>query len=233
MNVRDIYNGCDGEATRALYTRLSTFGPMGDVALNLFRAQKSSARAKVYRGGVPGKGSYRKMAYGRKEWALANLCTILGQHATALGMRYGWQRDDTTAAYPWVLYVDLPTGQVSFHASSRGVGPEYPGVWDGVLGVSADRIVRWCELVIAGEHVVDVEILDSHVQQRRDPSKRPNPLQVRWLWCRFCCSFWANRQHCPVHTHTLLEDKPLPQRPTELRPGVTAEWDDAQVERTS
>ena len=210
MNVRDIYNGSDGEATKALYARLSTFGPIGDVALNLFRAQKASTRAKVYRGGVPGRGSYKRMAYDRKNWAMENLCATLAQHASSMGLVYGWQRDDDTGGYPWVLYVDLPTGQVSFHAPSRGLGPDYPGIWDGVRNVSADRIVRWCELVVAGGDTPPVQ-----------PTTAP-----RWTWCGHCKAHWANRRTCPVHPSTLLVEKPVVSRRPELRPGTRAEWDE-------
>ena len=50
--VMQTYQGSDGEATRALYAELQQRGPVGVIAVNLFRAQKNSARAKVYRGGV-------------------------------------------------------------------------------------------------------------------------------------------------------------------------------------
>lgn len=39
-----------------------------------------------------------------------------------------------------VLYVDLPTGQVSFHSPQRGIGPKYPGTWDGMQHRTSDRI---------------------------------------------------------------------------------------------
>jgi len=208
VNVQAIYDGSDGEATKALYARLAAMGPAGELAVNLFRAQKSSSRAKVYRGGVRGRGSYKAMAYDKKGWAMSNLCAILAQHAPALGVRYGWQHDDHTAGYAWILYVDISTGQVSFHSPSRGAGPDYVGRWDGVLGVSADRIVRWCEELLG---VGAPPVLEAVVTPR-------------WLWCRHCCSWWANRRTCPVHPATPLEAKPLP--PPELRPGVHAEWDE-------
>lgn len=148
LDVLRIYDGSDGDATKALYAQLEARGPVGVVAVNLFRAQKASARAKVYRGGVPGKGSYRGMAYERKQWSLTNLGAVLGQHAAALGIRYGWQLDAETAGFPWVLYVDLPSGQVSFHAPGRGVGPDYPDAWDGVRDASAGRICVWIATVL-------------------------------------------------------------------------------------
>ena len=39
-----------------------------------------------------------------------------------------------------ILYIDLPTGQVSFHSPNRGEGPEYEGGWDGMVGASTTRI---------------------------------------------------------------------------------------------
>lgn len=138
-----VYDGSDGEATKALYDRLQSLGPLGIVATNVFRANKNSARAKVYRGGIRGKGSYRGMAYDRKQWAIGNLCTVLGEHAAACEIAWGWGRDDATVKYPHVLYVDLPTGQVSFHSDARLDGPDYLGEWDGIRGMSVDRICRW------------------------------------------------------------------------------------------
>jgi hypothetical protein len=133
-----IYDGSDGDATRALYAELEALGPAGIVALNLVRAQKSSSRAKVYRG-----GGYRGMAYDRKEWAMANICSTLGAHGAALGIAWGWGEDEKQGFHKHVLYVDLPTGQASFHCAARGDGPRYNGAWDGIPNASAQRILSW------------------------------------------------------------------------------------------
>ena len=118
-------------------------GSVGEIAVNLFRSHKNSARAKVYRGGIRGKGSYKGMAYDRKQWALDNLVKILVDHALAAGLTWGWAIDEAQEYHRWVLYVDLPTGQVSFHTALRGVGPAYTGKWDGVREAGAGRICRW------------------------------------------------------------------------------------------
>ena len=144
VDVIRIYRGSDGEATKALYARLEALGELGRIAVNLFRAQKASERAKVYRGGERGKGSYRGLAYERKQWSIDNLCDALASCAAAAGIRWGWGEDPEQPVHRHVLYVDLPTGQVSFHAASRGQGPDYPVAWDGVPGQSADRVLRWC-----------------------------------------------------------------------------------------
>ncbi len=108
MTAREVYAGSDGAATKALYSRLADMGPVGLLALNLFRASKCSGRAKLYRGGVRGQGSYRQMAYERKNWSMQQLCEILTTHAEAVKLAWGWQQDPEQEYHKWVLYVDLP-----------------------------------------------------------------------------------------------------------------------------
>lgn len=148
-DVRRVYLGSDADATRALYADLAARGPAGLLAAHLLRAQKNSSRAKVYRGGLRGQGSYRRLAYDRKQWALEQVTLTLVGHAEALGLPWGWQTDPAAAVHREVLYVDLPTGQVSFHTDRRGVGPTYAGTWDGLRDVAADRIIRWAASVLA------------------------------------------------------------------------------------
>lgn len=141
--VLRIYQGSNGDTTRALYAELETKGPIGTIAVNLFRACKTSERAKQYRG-----GGYRGKAYDTKQWAMGNLCSALTAHGEALGIGWGWGVDEKQEYHRHVLYVDLPTGQVSFHTASRGTGPDYPRSWDGVKNVSADRICRFAARVL-------------------------------------------------------------------------------------
>lgn len=151
MKAIDVYRGSDGEATKAYYRLLLEHGAMGMVAVNLFRAQKCSARAKVYRGGVAGRGSYRGMAYDRKQWSMEQLCDALRMDGDALGIHHGWKQDAGTLfgdEQSWVLYVDLPQGQVSFHSPTRGSGPDYPGEFDGQRGMSELRILQFCDAVM-------------------------------------------------------------------------------------
>ena len=148
--VMIVYMGSDGEATKALYADLERLGPIGVVATNLFRAQKNSARAKVYRGGLRGQGSFKDMAYGRKQWALDNLAQTLTQHAEVCGIQWGWGVDAKQDYHRHVLYVDLPTGQVSFHTDRRGAGPDYPREWDGVRDASPTRVCNFVARVLNG-----------------------------------------------------------------------------------
>lgn len=150
--VLRVYNGSDGDATSALYADLEDLGAAGRIALNLLRACKASERAKKYRGGQRGRGSYRAMAYGKKEWSLNNLCKELTHSAASCGLSWGWGVDDKQEVHRHVLYVDLPTGQASFHTGGRGEGPVYDGEWDGMPGQSAGRICAWAaRLLTAAE----------------------------------------------------------------------------------
>lgn len=142
--VMKIYAGSDASATVALYTRLELLGISGKMAMNLFRAQKCSERAKVYRGSNA-RGSYRQQAYDRKTWSMEQLCIILSEQSE---LSWGWKEDGGQEFHKWVLYVDLPTGQVSFHTGTRGNGPDYAGEWDKSLHTSPSRIIRFCAEVL-------------------------------------------------------------------------------------
>ncbi len=147
MITHDVYFGSDGEATKALYAKLEQHGAIGVIAMNLFRACKCSARAKVYRGGIRGKGSYRAMAYDRKEWSIRNLVEALSKHAE-LGIKWGWRRDPAQEFHDWVLYVDAPgAGQISFHSAQRGIGPDYDLPWDAAEP-SDRRVIRFIDSVL-------------------------------------------------------------------------------------
>ena len=143
--IMAIYTGSDGEATKALYDTLNAVGPAGEVATNVFRTCKNSERAKKYRG-----GGYRGMAYERKDWAIGNLCTILNKHGAALGITWGWGRDPRSVGFEDVLYIDLPTGQISFHNGRRFPNcPDYTKEWDRAIGTAPTRICTWIHQILA------------------------------------------------------------------------------------
>lgn len=146
--VFKVYTGSDGEATKQLYQALEQLGPIGNIALNLFRACKASERAKAYRG-----GGYRGKSYEKKQWSMDNLATALREYGAALGIKWGWAKDDAQEFHNWVLYVELPTGQVSFHTDHRGAGPDYLEGWDGQKGQGAGRIVMWIARVFAAHEM--------------------------------------------------------------------------------
>jgi hypothetical protein len=145
FDLLDVFNGSDGDRTKALYAQLDAMGPVGVVAVNLFRAQKSTSRGKAYRGGPTERGSYASMAGFRKQWALDNLSRVISEHQEALGLTWGWKLDPSHEGHRWVLYVNLPTGQVSFHTDHRGDGPDYLADWDGQPNTSTTRILGWIE----------------------------------------------------------------------------------------
>lgn len=143
-----VYQASSPEETKALYNRLNVRGPIGVIATNLLRACKNSERAKKYRGGNRD-GSFRKQAYDRKQWSIENLDRELRMHAETVGVVWGWATDEKQDRHAQLLYVELPTGQVSFHTETRGMGPDFPGKWDEVRGAGPTRICRFAEMVLA------------------------------------------------------------------------------------
>ena len=155
MHAYTVYRGSNGALTNRYYGALRKRGEVGLVALNLFRAQKCSRRAKKY-GPYAGVGdrTYRDLAYDRKAYSLQELCRVLGEHGPTLGIEYGWGEDDFEDRNRWVLYVDLPEfGQVSFHSPERYDGPNYPREWDGIRGASETRILKFCDSVYFAQAV--------------------------------------------------------------------------------
>lgn len=173
-SVAEIYAGSDGAATIGLYARLEAIGPMGVIAVNLFRACKASERAKVYRGGNA-HGRFKAQAYEKKEWSLELLvegltryCSFQSNCSTpgcgypdgkpCIGcgfipdnriVGWGWKEDPGQEFHKWVLYIDLPTGQVSFHAAKALTCGLYHGEWDG-QHLSAQRIIAFADGVLNG-----------------------------------------------------------------------------------
>ncbi len=149
-DVMRVYLGSNGQDTTLMFDRLRAVGHRGLIAVSLFRASKSSGRAKVYRGGDRD-GSWRAQAYARKDWSLEEVSTRLARDAN--GMTWGWGRDLELEAkgdpHVNLLYVDLPTGQVSFHCAQRYEGPAYGKSWDGIHDVHGQRVCSWAALLLA------------------------------------------------------------------------------------
>lgn len=161
MTASQVYSGrgsSAGAETRRLLTALRKRGLVGDIAACLFIAQKSSERAKRYGfsgfQGSRGRVSYRDLSYSRKGQALFALCQELQEAGERFPYLWGWRGNAdgraSGALPPYVLYVDLPTGQVSFHSHERYPGPEYPREWDGVRKASAGRVVQFCQNILDG-----------------------------------------------------------------------------------
>lgn len=139
MKASEVFQQNNGDVTKSYYALLNGMGSTGELAVALFRAQKRSTAAKKYRG-----GKYRSAAYDVKNWSLSEICRVLQVHG--LDYTWGWKRDPLTPGFEWVLYVDLPTGQCSFHSADRLSGQDYPLRWDGGRGSEA-AILKFCDLV--------------------------------------------------------------------------------------
>lgn len=164
MKAKEIFEQSDGNVTKSYYALLEKLGPIGLIALNLFRAQKCSIRAKAYR-----KKTHIQDAYGRKQWSIDQLCDILLRYGSEVGITFGWKQDEKVIlsnATSWVFYVDLPNGQVSFHSPVRGKGPEYHSDWDGRKGMSVVRVLQFCD------QTTNICIQTTHSSTSQKPMKK-------------------------------------------------------------
>jgi hypothetical protein len=83
--------------------------------------------------------------YRQKSLALDAACS----EAQRTTIRWGWAQDKLVEDAPFVIYFDLPSGQVSFHAEFRGDGLDYGGEWDGVEDAA------WCRIEDAIQLTLD------------------------------------------------------------------------------
>ncbi len=157
MRAREVFDGNNGDVTKSYYATLNGLGFNGQLAVALFRAQKRSTAAKRYKG-----RGYTRAAYDVKNWSLSEVCRILTEAngETENLIAWGWKHDPKTPAYEWVLYVELPQGQVSFHSPDRLAGPEYPNEWDGQHNVR-EKIIQFCDSVMGLTEVVYPEQLET------------------------------------------------------------------------
>ena len=145
-SVREVYFGSASADTNRLM-RSMKLQPNGEIAALLLRAQKASSRAKKYRGGLKDGPSFRYLAYQKKNECLRQLCEALNEQSD---FTWGWGIDEAqTLNLPkHVLYIELPTGQASFHNFVRHEGPDFLGEWDRAIGVSEERIIEFCSSVM-------------------------------------------------------------------------------------
>lgn len=121
MEARYVFNQNDGDVTKTYYAKMNAIGIEGELAVALFRAQKRSVAAKRYKG-----RKFTRSAYDVKNWSLGEVCRILSKD---IGMIWGWKYDSKAVNFEWVLYVELPQGQCSFHSPDRLTGPDFTGSW--------------------------------------------------------------------------------------------------------
>jgi hypothetical protein len=144
MNPWEVYKQQNGDITKAYYAEMNAKGYAGMLAVALFRAQKRSDAAKRYRNHFSGD------AYDVKNWSLEQVVAILTRHD--FGFEWGWKEDPHTPGFTWVLYVDLPTGQCSFHtrhpicAARKCEIKRYTGRWNPGEG-SLTAILLYCDSV--------------------------------------------------------------------------------------
>jgi len=139
-----VFRQNDGKVTTAYYIEMNAKGLLGQLSVALFRAQKRSIAAKTYRG-----RRFTRAAYEVKNWSISEIVRILclmDKTHDVSSLTWGWGYDAKAIHFEHVLYVTLPTGQISFHSDERLEGPDYPGEWDGQK-MSRERILTFCDSI--------------------------------------------------------------------------------------
>ena len=141
-----VFNQSDGDITKGYYAAMNNKGIKGQLAVALFRAQKRSTAAKKYR-----RGKWRHAAYDIKNWSISEICRILNaMQAFEMAPEWGWKRDPNTPGFEWVLYVETPKGQCSFHSPDRLHGPDFKGEWKPIPN-SEQSILAFCDSIWDGK----------------------------------------------------------------------------------
>jgi hypothetical protein len=146
MLAKLVFDQKNGDVTKAYYAEMNKKGLLGQLAVALFRAQKRSTAAKKYR-----KGSWKRDAYDVTNWSLSEICRVLNvMQAFEMFFSWGWKKDLNTPGYEWVLYVETPKGQASFHSSERLNGPDFNGEWKPIP-CSEESILDFCDSIWDGK----------------------------------------------------------------------------------
>ena len=69
--------------------------------------------------------------------------------AESLGIGWGWREDPNQEFHNQVVYVELETGQCSFHAETRGKGPDFEREW--AQGSSRETILKFVESLLIAD----------------------------------------------------------------------------------
>lgn len=142
MKSIEAFESRNPSVTVAFQSSLLSRGVAGQLAFGVFRAQKRSTVAKGQR-----RGKYRRGCYDGKNEALKYVDSLMQIHARNLGLTWGWGIDRSQEYHSSVLYVDLPTGQCSFHSESSVSTTVYRGNWDRKSN-SRDAILAYCDEVL-------------------------------------------------------------------------------------
>lgn len=146
LSARSVFELNHPEKTKEFYAKISESGGIGFIAVALYRVQKYSMMAKTFP--YRGKKGKRFISYAKKNYRIESLVETLIKYPDA-GVTFGWGIDNKKSKNKWVLYVDLPNGQVSFHTPiGRLAGPDYAAGWCGVIGASERRIFELCDKLL-------------------------------------------------------------------------------------
>ena len=140
----------DAPASRRLCKELDAMGPIGQLASLLFKAEKAYGQMKSYQGTAPVSGRpYRGYSQDRLKEMLSKAVILLGAHALSMGISWGWKANNKPNEPPWLLCINLPTGQVIYRLPYRSNGPDCESL-SATGSRNSDYIAKYCVGLLDG-----------------------------------------------------------------------------------
>ena len=149
IRVVKAFYGYDAMAIQDVKARLKAGGLKGELADLLFEAERTDLNAGVCRTTPACSWTSRH----RRKWdrwirALKALVSFLDRSASQLGIHWGWQEHENQTGPFWVVFIDLPTGQVFYSAPERLTDHQYEGSMEWSES-NEIPIFEFCEEILA------------------------------------------------------------------------------------
>lgn len=137
LTAVQVFYQHSGDVTKAYYEQLAAHGPMGELAVALFRALKRSKKTTGIGFRRISRRKTEQYDYAEAyEWAVNELIRVLVTNPPSK-LPWGW-RDST-------LFVELPTGMVAFDCPEQGLAPFCPIRFEPPAESRDLRIIKFCD----------------------------------------------------------------------------------------
>jgi hypothetical protein len=145
-DARAIFGQSNSDVTRNWYAEMNQRGFEGQLAVALFRAQKSWDNVENWP-----MSRFSEQKNRHRRWALSEVCRILSEQTDFC--RWGWGEDPATPQWPHVLSLELPRGgTITLYCELRLQGPDYQRFYPYTTAelersYTRDRILDYCDRI--------------------------------------------------------------------------------------
>lgn len=147
-SAQEIFRQNDSEVTKGWYDEMNKRGVEGQLAVALFRAQKSWDNVEKWP-----VSRFSEQKNNHRRWSLSEVCRILSEHPDLCP--WGWGKEDhlATPAWPHVLHLELPRcGSLTFFCEVRLQGPDHQRFYPYTTAelersFTRDRILDYCDRI--------------------------------------------------------------------------------------